>query len=255
MGLHYKMPEEYKGGYRKRSNKTGYDPRIWTKKEIEWVYMLKEKGLSNTEIAECIDRDITQVSIKIKRVAKKDKGYNRRHVDEKYSTNELFFDMIKPKSVLDVYSGPESWYFKKGIKLTSNDKDKNYAANFNMDALEFLCKMFCERKKFDLIDLDPFGSAYDCFDLSIKMAKKALIITLGEMGHKRFKRFDFVRRYYGIEKLESFTSDKLVEEIIKIGVRNKKKLVPIFVKDWRNISRVYFKIDSLNVGLDEKIKK
>lgn len=252
MGLHYKMPEEYKGGYRKRSNKTGYNPRIWTKKEIEWVHMLKDKGLSNTQIAECIDRDITQVSIKIKRVAKKDKVYNKGHVAEKYFTNELFFETINPKSVLDVYSGAESWYLKKGIKLTSNDKDKSYTADFNMDALELLCKMYLERRKYDLIDLDPFGSAYDCFDLSIKMAKKALVITLGEMGHKRFKRLDFVRRYYGIENMESFTSEKLVEEIVKIGIRNKKKLVPIFIKDWRNISRVYFKIDSLNVGLDEK---
>jgi len=164
----------------------------------------------------------------------------------------LFFETINPKSVLDVYSGAESWYFNKGVKLISNDKDKSYTSDFNMDALELLCKMYLERRKYDLIDLDPFGSAYDCFDLSIKMAKKALVITLGEMGHKRFKRLDFVRRYYGIENMESFTSEKLVEEIVKIGIRNKKKLVPIFIKDWRNISRVYFKIDSLNVGLDEK---
>ena len=99
-------------------------------------------------------------------------------------------------------------------------------------------------KEYDIIDLDPFGSAYDCFDLAIKMAKKGLIITFGELGHKRFKRLDFVRRYYGIETLEDFTTDNLIKHIIKIGERNKKILKPIYVKEWRNISRVYFRIEN-----------
>ena len=52
--------------------------------------------------------------------------------------------------------------------------------------------------RFDLIDIDPFGSAYDCFDLSIKIAEKGLIITYGEMGHIRWKRLDYVNRIYNI---------------------------------------------------------
>ena len=79
------------------------------------------------------------------------------------------------------------------------------------------------------------------------MAKKGLIIILGEIGHKRWKRLDFVRSHYGIEKLEDFTSNRIVEEIIKIGARNKKKLIPIFLNDYRNISRVYFKIETLKI--------
>ena len=59
--------------------------------------------------------------------------------------------------------------------------------------------------KFDLIDLDPFGSAYDCFDLAIKMAKKGLCITLGELGHKRWKRLDFVSSHYGIDNIDNLT--------------------------------------------------
>jgi hypothetical protein len=110
-----------------------------------------------------------------------------------------------------------------------------------------VCKLYYEGAKFDLIDIDPFGSAYDCFDLCVKMAKKGLIITLGEIGHKRWKRLDFVRSHYGIEKLEDFTSNRIVDEIIKIGARNKKKLIPIFLNDYRNISRVYFKIETLKI--------
>lgn len=125
--------------------------------------------------------------------------------------------------------------------------DKTIDADEHMDSLKLMCKLYLENKKYDMIDLDPFGSAYDCFDLAIKMAKKGLIITLGEMGHKRFKRLDFVRRMYGIESLEEFTSDRIIEEIQKIGLKNKKILNVYKKKDWQGISRVWFTIDKYKV--------
>ena len=96
--------------------------------------------------------------------------------------------------------------------------------------------------KYDMIDLDPFGSAYDCFDLAIKMAKKGLCITLGEMGHKRWKRLDFVKWRYGINSLDDFTSDIIIKKIQEIGIRNKKILKVFAKRDWQNISRVWFVI-------------
>ena len=151
-------------------------------------------------------------------------------------------------SVLDVFAGAKSAYETYGLKkLVTNDVEISFPTDYNYDALTFCCMQYAIGNKYDLVDLDPFGSAYDCFDLAIKMSKKGLIITLGELGHKRFKRLDFVRRYYGIETLEDFTTDNLVNHIIKIGERNKKKLIPIYVKDWRNIARVYFKIEQLKI--------
>ena len=98
-------------------------------------------------------------------------------------------------------------------------------------------------KKYDLIDLDPFGSAYDCSDLAIKMARKGLYVTLGEMGHKRWKRLDYVKTRYGINNLDDFTSDNLIKKIQEIGIQNKKKLNVFACKDWQNISRVWFVIE------------
>lgn len=240
----YLMPSEYKGEYTKNGGLTKFQPRKWTEKEIEWVMMLKEKGFNTKQIAECIDRDVTQVSIKIKRLGKKSMTYNQSHFEEKFEVNYEFVKEIKPKSVLDVYAGFASVYKKLNCEnVISNDKNENSKTEYHLDALDFICQMYIDKRKFDLVDLDPFGSAYDCFDLAIKMAKKGLVITLGELGHKRFKRLDFVRRYYGIETLEDFTTDNLVKHIIKIGERNKKKLIPIYIKDWRNIARVYFKIE------------
>lgn len=244
----YLMPSEYKGEYTKNGGLTKFQPRKWTEKEIEWVNMLKAKGFNTKQIAECIDRDVTQVSIKIKRLGKKTMTYNQAHFEEKFSVNYDFVKQIKPKSVLDVYAGFASVYKKLNCKnVISNDKNENSKTEYHLDALDFVCQMYIDKRKFDLVDLDPFGSAYDCFDLAIKMAKKGIIITLGELGHKRFKRLDFVRRYYGIETLEDFTTDNLVKHIIKIGERNKKTLIPIYVKDWRNIARVYFKIEQLKI--------
>ena len=110
-----------------------------------------------------------------------------------------------------------------------------------------LCRMYAEGRKFDMIDLDPFGSAYDCFDLAVKMASKGLAITLGELGHKRWRRLDFVGSHYGIRTLEDFTIDNLIEHIRHIGERNKKRLVVWGFKEWQNIGRVYFRIEKLKV--------
>jgi hypothetical protein len=244
----YLMPSEYKGEHTKNGGLTKFQPRKWTEKEIEWVNMLKAKGFNTKQIAECIDRDVTQVSIKIKRLGKKSMTYNQGHFEEKFAVNYDFVKEIKPKSVLDVYAGFASVYKKLNCdNVMSNDKNEKSNTEYHLDALDFVCQMYLDKRKFDLVDLDPFGSAYDCFDLAIKIAKKGLVITLGELGHKRFKRLDFVRRYYGIETLEDFTTDNLVKHIIKIGERNKKTLIPIYVKDWRNIARVYFKIEQLKI--------
>jgi tRNA G26 N,N-dimethylase Trm1 len=244
----YKMPNEYKGDYIKNGGFTKNQPRKWTDKEVEWVNMLKKKGFNNKQIAGCIDRDITQVSIKIKRLGKKSMNYNQEHFEEKFAMNYEFVKLIKPKSVLDVFAGYSSVYKKLNCdNVISNDKNEKSNTEYHLDALDFVCQMFLEKRKFDIIDLDPFGSAYDCFDFAIKMAKKGLVITLGELGHKRFKRLDYVRRYYGIETIEDFNTDKIVKHIIKIGERNKKTLTPVYVKEWRNIARVYFKIEKLKI--------
>ena len=239
----FNMPDEYKGEIIKNGGVTKFNPRKWTEKEIEWCIMLKEKGFSIKKISECIGRDSVQVSIKMKRLGKKYKSYNDKHREEKYFYNDKFISLINPKTILDLFSGYPSYYENKVEELITNDINSDFKTYYSEKAENLVCKLWYEGYKFDLIDIDPFGSAYDCFDLSIKMAKKGLIITFGELGHLRFNRIDFVKRYYNIDKIEDFTIENLTNHIIKIGERNKKKLIPIFIKEWRNIGRVYFSID------------
>ena len=108
----------------------------------------------------------------MKYVKKRDSTYNQLHITEKYDTNIKFIEMIKPKSVLALYCGVNNFYKGKVKNVTSNDKDKTITADYNMKADKCIAYLYSQNKKYDLIDLDPFGSAYDSFDLAIKMAKK-----------------------------------------------------------------------------------
>ena len=238
-----KMPDAFKGRSIKNGGYTTSNPREWTSDEIKWVQDMIQKGFTASQIAESIDRTATSVSIKIKRLGKKDGTYNAEHIDDKYDANDEFLKFIQPNSILDLYSGEESYY--KGYNITSNDINDSTDADYHMDALECICRLY--PTKYDLVDLDPYGSAYDCFDLAIKMARKGIIITFGELGHKRWKRLDFVSRYYGIKSLEDFTIENLIDHVLMIGRRNKKNLIPYIIKEWNKIGRVYFVIESLKI--------
>lgn len=233
-----KMPEEYKGEITHNANKSDKQARKWTEKEIEWVKRLLQKGYTKQQIAQSIDRGIIATKIKIKLLSKDDYTYNTQHILEKYRLNRLFLEEIKPKTILDLYAGLKSYY--KKYNAITNDINEKADTIYHLDAFKLICKLYSENNKYDLIDLDPFGSAYDTFDIAIKMANKGLIITLGELGHKRWKRLDFVSRYYNIYKLEDYTIENIIKEIQKIGLRNKKQLIVWNYKEWQNTGRVYF---------------
>lgn len=231
-----------KGKIIKNGGFTKTTPRKWTINEIEFVKKMIFDGKTYKEIATILDRSEVSVSIKAKRMQKKDNTYNIEHINEKYSINQNFIDKLKPNSILDVYCGCKSFYKNKCNRVITNDIDKNILADFHLDAYKFLCKEYYENNKYDIIDLDPFGSAYDCFDLAIKMAKKGIAITLGELGHKRWKRLDYVERYYGIDNFNDFNIENLIKYIQCIGRRNKKELIIFDYKEWKNIGRVWFEI-------------
>lgn len=240
-----KLKQEYVGKYLSKNPYTKSVSRRWTEKEIEYLSYLVQHGYNNQQIATALSRTPISIQIKRKRLSKKNNEYNKKHLLEKKKINNDFVDYIKPRTVLDLYCGYNELY--DSFNVVKNDKDKKIIADYHMDALKCISLLYSKGKKFDLIDLDPYGSAFDCFDLAIKMANKGLCVTLGEMGHKRWKRLDYVERYYDIHSLDDFNSDNLIKEIIKIGLRNKKQLTVWCKKDWQNISRVWFKIDDIKI--------
>ena len=232
-------------------------PREWTDSEIEFLRDSLSQGWPKQKIADMLGRSLVSVSIKAKRLGKSDNTYNEEHLLDKYDTNRNFVMRIKPRDVLDVYCGVNSWYKNNlpDVNVVTNDKDESVKADYHLDALKFVCQEYCQGRKYDIVDLDPFGSCYECVDLSVKMARKGIVVTFGEMGHKRFKRLDFVRRFYGIDNMGDFTTQRLIDEIAKIGRRNTKELIPVFVKEWRLISRVYFEIKQIKITEQWNMKR
>lgn len=160
----------------------------------------------------------------------------------------MFMELLQPKEVLDLYCGVNMrWANNCSGNVYSNDKDKSIPCEYHEDAERLINKLWLNGDKFDVVDLDPYGSAYDCFDKAIRIAQKGVIITLGEMGHKRFKRLDYVRYRYDINSLEEFTVGRLITKIQHIGLQHKKELTPIFIKEWNRISRVYFTIKDVKI--------
>lgn len=236
------LDDKHKGNYTKKTHLTKYTPRQWTDFEIDHALKLKSMGFNYEYISVCLDREITSVSIKLKRMSKQNDSYNHKHREDKYLLNEEFLKIIKPKSVLDLYAA-NSWYIGKVNNLTTNDKDKRFNTNYNEDASKLLAKLYYENKRFDIIDLDPYGSAFDCFELSFRMARKGIIITFGEFGHLRWKRLDFVYKKYNINKLKDFNFENIKNKIIEKANQNDCKLELTLIGDYKNIKRAYFKIN------------
>lgn len=235
------MPEEYKG---KLLLNYHVKTRQWTNEEYDWVSNMLAKGFTKEEIAISTDRTVSSISDKLKHIRKQNNTYNQSHVIEKYETNIKFIKMIQPESALDLYCGVNNFYKDKIKNVTSNDKNKSITADYNMDAHKCICLLYSQNKKYDFIDLDPYGNAYDCFDLAIKMAKKGLAITLGEMYCKRWKNEQFTKKYYNLS-LEEFTVENIIKYIQTIGTRNNKNISPVFIRKWKNIARVWFEVEQI----------
>lgn len=242
------MPDEYKGKEGKGCGYTKSKPREWTDEEIAWIQKMRADGFSNDEIGQSTGRTAVSIQIKLKRIGKTEDTYNEHHLRDKYQCNVEYYNRLKPDTVLDLFCGVKSyWRTNTTAKVTTNDQNEDVQADYHERAEMLIHRLYYEGNKYDVIDLDPYGSAYDCFDLAIKMATKGLIITFGELGHKRWKRLDYVSRYYGITTLEDFTLKTLVDHCEVIARRNKKTLVPIISRTWDRIGRVWFEVKPITI--------
>jgi hypothetical protein len=233
-------PDEIIGALKTAGGYTKTVPREWTKAEVEWVLEHKRIGYSVEALSQALGRSAVSVQVKLKRLTKIADDYNKENRDEKYQANQRFMQLLSPSSVLDVYSG-NSWWKAAGNQTVSNDKDEKFDTDYSLDALDLLCKMKLEGKRFDLIDLDPYGSAYDQIDLALKLAKRGLVISFGEWGHKRWKRFDFVKPRYGIETETDYQGgQRFIDEVQRIAACNKKLAEPVISLQYSNFFRVYF---------------
>lgn len=238
-----KMPDDFIGKTKKISQFTKSVPREWTKNEINWMVEQLDSGSTIDQIAAALGRTKISVQTKIKRMSKNNDDYNSSNRELKYVANKFFIDSINPKTVLDVYAGNSFYSQIENIDVVTNDIDEKFQTDYSLDSLKLLCELYLQGKKFDVIDIDPYGSAYECFDLAIKMAKKGIIVSFGEWGHRRWKRVDFVRPRYGIKSVDEFVPDVFISEFQRIAICNHKTATVFDVLQYGNFLRVYFTLE------------
>ena len=240
------MPDEYKGNSSTAQHKDFVlKTRRWTKEEEAWAWDLCKEGYTIKEIAYSLDREHNSVSIKMKRLKKKHNEYNDKHRDDKYKYNLKYMKLFREDvSILDVFCGVDMFYNSHGyLNVVTNDKNTSIKSMYNLDADKMLDLAIEEGWKFDIVDLDPFGASISYLEKALKIAEYGLVMTLGELGHKRFKRLDFIGKYYSnITSVDDITIENMVEEIIRIASSKGIKLEVAYCRDWSNIGRVWFKI-------------
>jgi len=233
------------GAYSKR--------RRWTKEELNTLNKYLDQNKTVKDIAKELKRTETSVHLKIKRLALDNATYNEKHQLQKYLANRKYLDDLKPISVLDLYAGSKSYYINKVLNVTSNDKNKSFNTTYNLNAFDLLCKLYLDKKKYDLIDLDPYGSAIENIYLATKLATKGLIVTYGELGHIKFKRLDFVSRFYNIHTLNDFTFDNLIKHTKLIANQNSKELtIHSAYRFNKNLGRVYYLVNDIKIDVWNK---
>jgi hypothetical protein len=237
------MPKEFYGELKASTEFVKSVPRAWTDNELQWCVDSLQAGFSVKEIANAIGRTEISVQTKLKRKTKTGDSYNDKNRGLKYAANQFFIDTVQPKTVLDVYAGNSFYKTVDGLSVVTNDKDEKFDTDYSLDALRLLCVLYADGKKFDVVDIDPYGSAYECFDLALKMSRKGIVVSFGEWGHKRWKRYDFVRPRYGVSNGDEFVPEAFISEFQRIARVNHKEAVVVDVLQYGNFLRVYFTLE------------
>ena len=217
------------------------------KQKLE-IIDLKKEGFTYEHIAKKFNYSIGYIKQVISRYKKDKNLYNEDHRKIKYELNKEFFKEIKPKSILDLFCGENRFWdstYGKRCKVISNDslesKNAKPDPGMTLKANLLLQAYSSVNYKFDLIDIDPYGSPISCLENGIKLAKKGLIVTFGD--YKNFKRYSNKYRnhfkvFYNIDlPKEEITINNLIDYVINLS---KGTLEVWYVASWKTCDRIYF---------------
>ena len=216
---------------------------------IKEIIELKEEGFSYKHLSRKYDYSEELIKSWVSKQRKQTNTYNSDHLEEKYQINSEFFNVINPKSILDLYCGRNRFWasnYGTKCKVISNDtlvdKDARPDYKMNIKADQLLQAYLMVDKHFDLIDIDPYGSPRECIEAGIKLADKGLIITFGDFKNccKRFstEEKNLFYEYYGIDlPKKKITIDHMAEYVIKLS---NYKFKVWDISSWRYCDRIYF---------------
>ena len=241
-----KFPLEKIGKYHSWSGFTYSPARDWVEEETLLLIDWYKQGYHVDDIASALHRSDASITNKVRRVKKWiiDEYNSPEARTAKYTCNKKFLGIIgNAKTCLDAYAGCGSyWTTNTKLKVVTNDDNEEFNTMYHMKADKLVAKMYSEGKKFDIVDIDPYGSPYLCINHAIAIAKKGLILTFGEKGHIQQNRTDYVEACYGIKTIKKLTVNSLISYVKKIGNSYNKELEAVVVFESNSIWRVYFTV-------------
>ena len=247
------FPEERWGSFTKQTEFTYTQPRHWVKEETNLLIEWYRKGYSVDAIAQALSRSPKSITNKVRRVKKWviDEYNSPEARDAKYNCNQKFVNMLdKPKSCIDTFAGCGSyWSNNTKMKVTTNDYNEEFDTMYHMEAERFLAKMYAEKKTFDVVDVDPYGSPFLCIDNAVAIAKKGLILTFGEKGHRQQNRTDYVDKCYGINNIDKLNIKEIINYVKKRAKAYNKVVEEKIIFESNSIWRVYFVVNKRTTRL------
>lgn len=129
---------------------------------------------------------------------------------------------------------------KKNIELNKikNAKVVNKSANV----------LLREIKKFDYIDIDPFGTPVPFLDLAVQKVNKYLAVTATDTSALAGAYPKAcLRKYEALPLKNEFMQETglriLIKRVQDFGIKNKLAFIPVFSFNFERYSRVFFKVE------------
>lgn len=120
---------------------------------------------------------------------------------------------------------------------------------FNLDAEEFLCRFSAPGKRFDFVDLDPYGSPIPYLDACLKAVRLGgfLALTATDTATLCGVNPKACLRRYGAKSLRTEYSHELGVRILigaaaRLAARRELALKPLFAYSTNHYMRVYFQV-------------
>lgn len=220
-----------------------------TKERKNELILLFNQGFTYEKIAEHFGTTRAYIENQFREIRKLENTYNLEHLEDKYRTNKLFKREIKPRTILDPFCGTKKFWETTywGLTVISGDSGRHAKPDIKCSAQDLLTVFYKLNKKFDLIDIDPYGSPSEYLEKAIYLAKKGLIVTFGDTPnsmHRWGSRNDnHFKDLYGIDKKPiDVTGQDLADAVIRMAEKQWKCLEVSYLKVWNNCIRIYFKV-------------
>lgn len=181
----------------------------------------------------------------------------------KQDVDRKFVNELGVTSVVDAFAGDSKKYATlKNVTVITNDIDQKCNTQYHLPADRFLAQMYADARNIDLVDLDPYGSCWDCLPLAVKLARKGLIVSYGDFSNWRYKRWEIIQYQVGCipKDIEHYRA-MLIGVTIQMGMSYaKKKLVPMYsFSPNKYFTRIYYKVEkgkwNINNGAEKLRKK